>query len=240
MTRILFPLNALSSSKRIGTTLAITLGLATSSMAVPITLFNTGVDAGGTVVPHNTIGDAHYTLTSVPAGSTTTTRAITSAGGFPIGPWLGDNTDSRWIGPDNDRTDSQYADDDLTGPVGLYEYQTTFDLTGLVPLTALISGRWSADDSGTDILLNGVSTGQTASNYFSWTDFSLSDGFLPGINTITIIVNNSGGGPTGLRVEMSGTASASVPESGATVALFGLALVGLFGARRMMQKKAAA
>ena len=41
---------------------------------------------------------------------------------------------------------------------GEYVYRTTFDLTGFDPTTAMISGIWSADDRGIDILINGTST----------------------------------------------------------------------------------
>ena len=43
------------------------------------TLFNTGVDAAGTPLPDDTIGDPHYSLFSVPSG-TTELRVRTSAG----------------------------------------------------------------------------------------------------------------------------------------------------------------
>lgn len=73
-------------------------------------LFNTGVDASMTPLPDGTIGDPHYSLISVPDG-TTDILVRTSAGGYPIPPYFGDNSSSTWIGPDNDQS--------LSGPVGL-------------------------------------------------------------------------------------------------------------------------
>jgi hypothetical protein len=186
------------------------LGATGSAQADPITsLFNTGVNASGTPLPDNTIGDPHYTLTIVPGGSTTTLRVRTSASGFPIPPYNGDDSLSAWIGPNNDSA--------LDGPVGAYTYHTTFNLTGFNPATASISGVWSTDNEGLDILINGVSTGNSipsATSYTSFHSFSIGSGFLAGINTLDFVVNNDGG-PTALRVEMTGTATplaTAVPE----------------------------
>jgi hypothetical protein len=186
-------------------------------------LFNTGVDAAGTPLPNNA-AELHYTLLSVPSG-TTSLRVATSANGFPIGPWLSDDSLSAWIGPASDTS--------LDGPGGVYDYRTTFDLTGFDPLTASITGQWSMDDSGVDILINGVSISPTSSNFLSWTSFSVNSNFVAGINTLDFVINN-GTGPTGLRVEMSGTASAAgVPEP-APIALLGagLSVLGLLRRRK--------
>ena len=86
-------------------------------------LFNTGVDASGTPLPDGTIGDPHYSLVSVPS-LTTDIRVRTSAGGYPIPPYFGDDSLSAWIGPNNDVV--------INGRNGLYDYQTTFDLTASI------------------------------------------------------------------------------------------------------------
>lgn len=170
---------------------------ATASQAVPIgSLFNTGVNSSGLVLA-NFESETHYTLTSAPSGSPTSLRVATEANGFPIPPWVGDNSVSAWVGP----SDSA----DLSGPVGLYTYHTTFDLTGLLASTASISGQWSVDNQGFDILLNGVSNGSTATDFSSFYAFSLLSGFVDGVNTLDFIVNNQGG-PTGLRAEATGSA----------------------------------
>lgn len=205
-----------------------TVGVTVGGFAASINLYNTGVDVSGTPLPDGTLDDPHYTLISVPGGSTTV-RVRTSAGGWPIGPWMEDDSISAWIGPNNTSV--------LDGPGGLYTYRTTFDLTGLDPSTASISGIWVMDDFGRDILLNGVSQGCTSDSFASWSPFSILSGFLPGINTLDFIIDQTGGGPTGLRVEMQGIAEAvSTPDAGSTVFLLGGACVLLSVFRRKLEK----
>lgn len=188
-------------------------------------LFNTGVDGSGTPLADGTIGDPHYTLTGVPGG-TTTIRVRTSAGGFPIGPWLGDNGTSAWIGPNNDGA--------LNGPPGVYTYRTTFTLDANADLaTADITGNWSTDNPGVDILINNASTGNTTTgNFGAFTPFSINSGFVTGINTLDFILSNAGtkNNPTGLRVEMVGSYEV-IPEP-ATASMGLLAIGGLILRRR--------
>jgi hypothetical protein len=196
---------------------------AQASAALIPGLFNTGVGSSG-VLPDGTVGDPHYSLTSVPGG--TTDILVRTSPGYPIPPYIGDNTVSRWIGPNN-----QY---NLTGQAGTYVYRTTFDLTGFNPLTAFIKGDWSTDNNGLQILLNGVDTGIPATGFSQFSvgfvPFSISSGFQAGINTLDFVVNN-GGGPTALRVEMSGDVR-PVPEPSTYLAgLSALGMLGLFGWR---------
>lgn len=186
------------------------------AQAAPITsLFNTGVDASGTPLADNAL-DPHYVITS-PAASTP--FVATSAGGYPIGEWIGDNATSAWIAPTADTFDAAVT----------FVYRTSFDLTGFDPASALISGVWATDDPGTDILINGASTGNASCCFTGFTPFSITSGFVAGINTLDFFVFNSGG-PTGLRVEMTGTAD-PVPEP-VTLSLLGAGLAGVAGLRR--------
>jgi len=215
---------------RIHTTLAalalVAWAMPAANAATISTLYNTGVDAGGTPLAEDSV-DLHYTVTGGSSGPAA--YVTTSAGGYPVGPWLGDTALSAWLAPATDTNGSFNT---------VYTYTTTFDLTGLDPLTAVITGMWAADDGFglSDIILNGVPTGQLSGGFSTWTNFSLTSGFVPGVNTLAFQAQNSGGGPTGVRVEMNGTAA---PEGGATVGLLGLGLVGVETFRRRLNKRRA-
>lgn len=203
--------------------LACTLALAAPMIAASITsLYNTGVNDTGTVLSNGAV-DTHYALIQVPSGSTTTV-AMTS--GWPVGnPYLGASSVSAWVGPNNGRND----------PAGYYVYRTTFDLTGFDYTTALITGRWATDNPGTKISLNNTDLSITSGSFTTWSNFSISSGFVSGLNTLDFWVNNgqqSSGNPTALRVEMTGTATEQVPDAGSSLGLLALALAGLVAYRR--------
>jgi hypothetical protein len=119
--------------------------------------------------------------------------------------FLAQGPNSKWIAPKTDQS--------VRENFGTYVYRITFSLAGFNPATATISGQWSIDNDGTDILINGVSTGQTTpiDAYDSFSPFSITSGFVAGVNTIDFVLfNDPDSGrytnPTGLRVEISGTA----------------------------------
>jgi hypothetical protein len=171
------------NSKVIGLAIAAVVAVAQANAATITGLYNTGIGSSG-VLSDGTIGDPHYSLTGVPSG-TTDIRVRTSAGGYPANVYIGDNTTSAWIGPNNDTQ--------VNGAVGYYTYRTTFSLSGFAP-------------------------------------FAISTGFTSGLNTLDFVVNN-GGGPTALRVEMTGTATA-VPEPSTYFAgMSALGMLCLFGKR---------
>jgi len=206
-------------------TTAVAWASTAAAEATPITsLFNTGVDASG-VPAANLTPEIHYALTSVPTAVAPAARVATFVNRFPTPPKLADDAISAWIGPGSG---SQFG---LGGPTVNYSYETTFDLSGLVASTASITGQWAVDNAGTDILLNGVSTGQTAAGYQSFYAFNLATGFNAGLNTLDFIMHNDSG-PTGLRVEMVGTADSTPVLEPASLALLGSGLSAIALLRR--------
>jgi hypothetical protein len=191
------------------------------------TLYNTGVDASNVVLGHG-VADPHYAIVGAPVGSSTADRTLVT--GFPIPPWIANNSTSRWIGPANNPSSPN-------DPAGTYTFETTFDLTGYVASSASIIGRWATDNQGLDILINNVSTGQTASGFTAWTSFSIDPTKLvSGLNTLSFVVLNlsgSSGNPAGLRVEFT-TATASPVPLPAPLLLFatGLGVFGLYSRSR--------
>ncbi|CAN5189173.1 hypothetical protein BH23VER1_BH23VER1_26650 [soil metagenome] len=173
-----------------------TSNVATIAVSLPIPgIFNTGVDDEG-VPLFDYEFDPHYQIVVNP--DTESQDAIVQDSTlFPIvdGPWVANSDTSKWIGP---------AGDTIAAAGGTYRYRLTFDLTGFDPASAVLRGRWTSDNAGVDILLNGTSTGIShTGNFDTLFDFVIPAGaaFVSGTNTLDFQVNNASVGYTGLRVE---------------------------------------
>ncbi len=132
---------------------------------------------------------------------------------------------SKWIAP---RPDQSTAVNPSFGNLpGQYTYRTTFDLTGFKPQTATVTGQWSSDNVGLDILVNGVSTGITNRGQFlAFSAFAINSGFVSGLNTLDFIVDNAATfspNPTGLQVQLSVSADPVPAPSAPALSPLGLA-----------------
>ncbi|MBV9399757.1 MAG: RHS repeat-associated core domain-containing protein, partial [Bryobacterales bacterium] len=177
-----------------------------SSTAVPITIYNTGVTSPGALAADGAT-DAHYTLTASADSSYPGPAAkVANSNQFPLpSPWVADGPNSKWIAP--------RADAGNNNAVGNYTYRTTFDLTGLNSWTAELHGAVGSDNAVT-VMLNGTTVAYST-GFTSLTPLTISNGFVAGVNTLDFLINNAGTSPnpTGLRVELAGTA---VPSSGSS------------------------
>jgi len=169
-------------------------------------LFNTGVDASGALLSGGAV-DPHWTLIQSADSSAPGPAAYVVRSGYPIPPWLDNGPDSRWIAPQASQTSGNSPGD--------YVYRLRFDLKGFEPATATVTFRWSSDNAGVDVRLNGSSSGIVYDGNFGAFsgDFTLADGFVEGINTLDFVVNNAGDSvnPTGFRAELRGTAEPVAP-----------------------------
>jgi hypothetical protein len=114
-------------------------------------------------------------------------------------------------------------------------YALNFDLTGLDPAAASLSGRMLADD--VQVCLNGNFTGVPFSTaYLDRHDFNASSEFAADLNTLELRLQNSGAGPTGLAVSALTGATQAVPGPGSpSLAAAGLGTPGMLSRRRRKQ-----
>ena len=174
-----------------------------------LTVFATGLDNAGSPLADGSV-DPHYQLVASadPSNPGPNSYVVLHNPG-PFGAWTRDSNTSKWI--------SYKADQETIIAIGFFDYQTTIDLSGFDPSTAQLTGQYSADNELSDVLLNGHDTGIHGSGsgeFVSFTPFTISSGFQPGINTLVFHTHNDGG-PTGFRIEMTGTAKplGSEPET---------------------------
>lgn len=181
---------------------------AAGTAKTPFKIFNTGLNSSGGLASDGA-ADIHYTLiASGDPSAPGTTAFVANASGSPIspnGPWAANGPNSKWISP--------LANANTGLNPGTYIYQTTFDLTGLDPATAQLTGSVGADDS-VAILLNGQSI-NNFSGFSTLSGFTITNGFIRGINTLDFVVGNglTSVNPTGFRVEFSSATANTLTNS---------------------------
>ena len=157
--------------------------------------YHSGVNANG-MMPQASL-DPQLVLSCAPAGVATGPAQVTNPNPF----WMPNGPDSQWLAP--------VGNPNLPG--GLYCYNYRFTLppcTNGTPKYA-VTGQWMGDDAGT-VYVNGNPTGNNLPNgwaFTNWHPISITSGLVPGINFLTFYVTNAFFGDTGIRVELTNSAS---------------------------------
>lgn len=200
------------------------LAASLSCWATPIdTLTNTGIGAAG-----NGLADPNWVVRQDSDPFVNAYRTATP--GFPFGSWMANSLVSMWVSPSASYPNSG------SDAGGLWEFQTSFDLTGFILSTVSIQFRLATDNRFDGYQVNGGSI-IVPGAHASFTSFSPwytvdTTGLAQGVNTLTFLVYNvpqASGNPAGLRVEFNAEGT-QVPEP-ATFALIGLGLA-LIGRKR--------
>jgi hypothetical protein len=185
--------------------------------AASIQVHNTGVGASGIPVAPGA-QSSFWTLSAKPVG------ASESIGSNPFRfncCYFADTSTAAWVSPDASGN---------AGTTGTYTYDLVIDLTGLDPATASIAGTFGTDNDGSISLNDNPPVATTGFGDFGApTPFTINSGFVAGLNTIHLQVNN-GGDPTAFFVSftsanaISTAPPAPVPAS-SWATLAGLALL---------------
>jgi hypothetical protein len=178
--------------------LSAALSLPGLALAAVIPVHNTGVNASDVLVAPGAQA-SFWTLSAKPA------TAVEVIGSLPFryfnGAYFPDTATAAWVSPQSDGN---------AGPLGLYVYDLVFDLTGLDPATASIVGTFGTDNDGA-ISLNAnapvATTGIAA--FGAPTPFTINSGFVAGLNTIHLRVNNQGD-PTAFFVSFTSATAAPI------------------------------
>ena len=179
------------------TSLPFAVAVGARSIPTLSTLSNTGQAAEGLV-------DPNYILLRGPTCQADSCPVFSEANLEELAVAGANTAASKWITPVSGFESSE--------PPGQYVYRLTFTVAEAEAATAIITGRWAADDIGIDILLNGESTGSQTSQVFAFSQFVIATGFKSGVNTLDFVVVNQDCGqcrlnPVALRVELAGRAT---------------------------------
>jgi hypothetical protein len=174
------------------------LSLPVLALAASLPVHNTGVDASNVLVAPGA-QTSFWTLSAKPAG------AVEAIGSTPFRfncCYFADTATAAWVAPQAGGS---------AGVNGVYTYDLVVDLTGFDPATASITGTFGSDNEGS-VALNGnapvLITG--SGDFGAPTAFTINSGFVAGVNTIHVQVNNAGD-PTAFFVSFtSATATAVV------------------------------
>ncbi len=181
--------------------------------ASPNGLFNTGLDTNG-VVSAGDIPDPHWTLYRSADANYLGPNAPIFEYASPIqfadpnGAFSPTNGISMWIGAAGNLSGIA-----VSSPAGQYIYRSTFLIDTADPTTVTASGNLWVSGTISDILVNGKSTGTTLApgGTLYVITYAITNGFVPGINTLDFVENTTASAITGLRVEVQSVGQALPP-----------------------------
>jgi hypothetical protein len=221
-------------------TLVVSNGVSTSSNVANVNVLenipgyaNSGVGLDGQLLANGSV-DPHFKLIINPDNTSSDTVYVQS--NLP-GAWLPNSGTSKWIGPRADTSGAAGlltpagAPADAGAGDGVYVYRAQFDLTGFDLSTVLISGKWSTDNEGVKIRVNGTDVGfpnTVGTTFATLVPFNISNSAFPGllttgINNIDFHVKNidtgTDGGLTGLRIDEFAAVGAIPPGTPPHIAI---------------------
>lgn len=174
---------------------------------------STGLDASDTLLTTSGGTDAHWTYTG--GGSAKVVVPGDAGSGFPS--WIPNGPASAWIAKDPTSTSGN----------ALVDYYRQFNLAGYDLSTVSLSGSWTVDDEASLYLNGNLIASLTGGPWTSLHAFSVPQAyFLPGLNTLSIVMGGTDDFLEGARLEgtLDGVA---VPEP--TTAIAGVLVLLPFG-----------
>jgi len=176
----------------------------------PIVIYGTGLNNDQSLAVNGTVDLHWYLLGNGQNQSPPATREVPMnptvyvANVIPMN-WAPATAHSKWVGPAKNLAGTFTANK-------VYTYYQNFSLYGVDPNTASLNLAVAAAETF-QVKLNGNTIGSCiAGCSASFTNYVVNTGFVPGVNQLTIMVADISGGPTGLQVAVTGTASPRSPR----------------------------
>ena len=192
--------DTLGNTINYGTYYSFTTGTANTPTGAPLPLYSTGLGTGGTGQLAGGSSDPNWSVNNPNACCVYSGPAAVLSSGNLNSSWPVDTANSQWI---------SWSDTSSVGSPG-YTFTQTFDLTGFDPTTAAIRGIiWV--DAGASLYLNNqpvVYADNSSWEYSGQPGVPFSIGpssslFLPGVNTLSVVVTNIDATYGGINVLIS-------------------------------------
>jgi hypothetical protein len=159
------------------------------------------------------------------------------------GAWIANSATAQWIGPRENTAAAAGAPTADGGEApGVYVYRTTLDLTTFDVDTVEITGKWSSDNNGVEIRVNGTPVGfpnTTGNTFATLVPFAINNSAFPGLlttgtNTIDFVVENLSVGYTGLFISDFAAIGYVAPGTAPYIAIQPASVTGAHGASAIL------